>query len=172
MTFFGPGMSNSINVTAPGQTLTIALNGFMSLGQGPFSVMTERFDPMAHIISAVTLAGHPLAGWRYWRVYSIATNDIVIETGAYDQPAPGPLNYWGYYGSQRAVSKSWQQYLQYIQLQLGAQQGTSLGNTLDGKQLKNYYPFPGGPLLRGYWDYLGDFTNYILENVCHSTSCN
>ena len=27
-------------------------------------------------------------------------------------------------------------------------------------------------LLQGYWDYSGSFTNYILNNVCQSTSCN
>ena len=29
-----------------------------------------------------------------------------------------------------------------------------------------------GPLLNAYWDYSGNFTNYILNNVCQSTSCN
>ena len=104
MTFSGPGNSPAINVTGPGQVLTINLNGFVGDLQNAFSVMTERFDPTAHTISAVTLAGHPLAGWRYWRVYSIGTNDIVVETGAYDQPAPGPKNYIGYYVARGIVS--------------------------------------------------------------------
>jgi len=90
MTLTGPGNSTIINVTGPGQKLTITLEGWKSYLQNAFSVMTERFDPGEHTISAVTLQGHPLAGWRYWRVYSIGTNDVVIETGAYDQPAPGP----------------------------------------------------------------------------------
>ena len=27
-------------------------------------------------------------------------------------------------------------------------------------------------LIDGYWDYAGSLTNYILNNVCQSTSCN
>jgi hypothetical protein len=43
--------------------------------------MSERVDTTNNVISVVTLQGHPLAGWRYWRVYSIGTNDLVVETG-------------------------------------------------------------------------------------------
>ena len=86
-----------INVTTSGQVLQISLKGFNSALQKPFFVMTERVDSVNHVISVVTLKGHPLAGWRYWRVYSIGVNDVVIETGAYDEPAPGLANYAGYY---------------------------------------------------------------------------
>jgi hypothetical protein len=179
MTFatLGPGntYSNDINVTAPGQILTINLSGFTGLLQPPFQIMTERFDPTAHTISVVTLAGHPLAGWRYWRVYSIGTNDVVIETGAYDQPARGLQNYVGYYIASKVVFKGWQQYLRYIQTQLsGATQGPHLQDSLGGIVLQRYSPGWGrnGPLQSGYLDYFRDFTQYILNNVCQSTSCN
>jgi 6-phosphogluconolactonase (cycloisomerase 2 family) len=171
MTFTGPGNSNAIQVSGPGQVLTISLKGWPSWFRNPFSVMTERFDPVAHTISAVTLAGHPLAGWRYWRVYSIGPNDVVVETGAYDQPGPGPKNYWGYYGTRRVVSNGWKQYLQYIRVRLNAPQGSNLNGTLGGIKLRTY-SWPDGPPLSGYWDYFGDFTQYILSNVCQSTSCN
>lgn len=121
----------------------------------------------------MTLQGHPLAGWRYWRVYSIGTNDVVIETGAYDQPGPGIKNYAGYYIAKfdESISGGWQQYLQFIQEQLNAPQGTNLNGTLGGIKLRQY-DWPDGPLLQGYWDYAGDFTSYILNNVCQSSSCN
>ena len=77
--------------------------------QGPFLVRTERFDPAAHTISAVTLQGHPIAWWRYWRVFSPVTNDVVVETGAVDTHGPGPLNTAGYYWLQGIQLKSWQQ---------------------------------------------------------------
>jgi hypothetical protein len=32
--------------------------------------------------------------------------------------------------------------------------------------------FDPNALVDGYWDYGGDFTGYILNNVCQSTSCN
>jgi hypothetical protein len=119
------------------------------------------------VIAAVTLQGHPLAGWRYWRVYSIGTNDVVVETGAYDQPGPGLKNFAGYYIAQRDLSRGWQQYLAYIQKELNAPQGTHLSNSLGGIPLAPY-----SSLLQGYWDYGGSFTTYILNNVCQSTSCN
>jgi hypothetical protein len=171
MTFTGPGGAQNINVTGPGQTLTIALNGWKSSLQKPFQVLTERFDPTNHVISAVTLQGHPLAGWRYWRVYSIGTNDVVVETGAYDQPGPGILNYAGYYVAKGDLQRGWQQYLQFIQSRLHAAQGSKLGNTLGGITLRTYSG-ANPTLAEGYWDYAGDFTNYILNNVCQSTECN
>ena len=175
MTFTGPGGSNTVNVTGPGQILTITLKGFERFAQNPFQVMTERFDPTARTISVVTLAGHPLAGWRYWRVYSIGTNDVVIETGAYDQAGPGPKNFVGYYVATGSVFQGWRKYLQYIQSQLPGPppQGNNIQNSLGTPpiSLRNF-PVPHQPLVNGYWDYFGDFTQYILNNVCQSTSCN
>jgi IPT/TIG domain/Bacterial Ig-like domain (group 2)/Galactose oxidase, central domain len=170
MIFSGPGGA-PINVTGSGQQLNIALKGIPKLGQGPFSVLTERFDSVNHVISAVTLTGHPLAGWRYWRVYSIGTNDVVIETGAYDQPGPGLKNYAGYFLASSVVSRSWYDYLQFIQNDLHASQGSNLQGTLGGLQVP-LYPFDPDVLSEGYWDFPGVYTNYILNNVCQSTSCN
>ena len=167
MSFTTSSGSSNINVTGPGQILTIKLDGVNSVFQGPFSVLSERVDSVNNVIAAVTLQGHPLAGWRYWRVYSIGTNDVVIETGAYDQPGPGLKNFAGYYIGQRDVSRGWQQYLEYIQKQLNAPQGSHLSNSLGGIPLAPY-----SSLLQGYWDYSGSFTTYILNNVCQSTSCN
>ena len=155
-----------------GQKLTITLSGITGLLQAPFSVLTKRFDSTNHVISVVTLQGHPLAGWRYWHVYSIGTNDVVVETGAYDQPGPGPLNYAGYYVFQGVISRGWREYMQFIQRDIHASQGTHLRNSLGGITLDfTRVPFDPNALLNGYWDYWGDFTNYILNNVCQSTSC-
>ncbi len=124
----GLTFSNPVNVTGSGQILTITFTA-MPL---PFAVMTERFDPVAHIISVVTLQGHPLAGWRYWRVYSIGINDVVIETGAYDQPGPGFALYAGYYIFQGVVKKGWMGYLRNIQSRLNVPQGQHLNNSRAG----------------------------------------
>lgn len=168
-TFANPS-GGPINVTAPGQILTISLSGFAGILQPPFQVMTERVDPSANTISVVTLGGHPLAGWRYWRVYSIGTNDVVIETGAYDSPGPAPLNYVGYYVTIGTVKRAWSEYVRYIQHYLKAPAGTNLQNSLNGIALADLSPY-NGPLIDGYWDYSGKFTNYILQNVCQSTIC-
>jgi hypothetical protein len=168
-----------INVTAAGQVLQITLRGLNGSLQNPFSVQTERVDLTNDVLSVVTLEGHPLAGWRYWRVYSIGTtsdgkNDMVIETGAYDQPGPGPKNYAGYYISRGDIAGGWAQYLRFIQQALKAPQGSNLHNTLGGTQIINYFPNQWEPrtLIDGYWDYAGSLTNYILNNVCQSTTCN
>jgi hypothetical protein len=96
---------------------------------------------------------------------------VVIETGAYDQPAPGRLNFWGYYYGLNLVSKGWDHYLQFIQNNISAPQGSNLHNTVGGIPLKEY-PWRPISLLGGYWDYDGDFTNYLLNNICQSTACN
>lgn len=176
MNFAVPLSSGPINVTAPGQVLTITLRGWRGVAQSPFSVVTERVDTTADTISVVTLQGHPLAGWRYWRVYSVGTsnglNDVIIETGAYDQPAPGFKNYAGYYITKGDVLFGWQQYLQTIQTTLNASQG--LLNTLGEPAISlRSSPAGNGPLYKGYFDYAGDFTGHILYNVCLSTTwCN
>jgi hypothetical protein len=153
-------------------TPTHRVSGFIP--QRPASMAaSERFDPGNHIISAVTLEGHPLAGWRYWRVYSIGANDVVIETGAYDQPGPGLKNYVGYYLGQGTVSQGWREYMQFILRDLHASQGTHLRSSLGGIPLMFLPSKPYNPnsLMDGYWDYWGDFTNYILTDVCGSGSC-
>ena len=174
---FGAAGGAPINVTAPGQFLQITLKGFDGVLLSIFNVMTERVDVANHVISVVTLAGHPLAGWRYWRVYSVGVNDVVIETGACDQPGPGVnvldrlANYAGYYIAQGSQVKGWEDMLNNIRINL---QSPPLGSTtrtsLGGIPLRPGYI--GAGLLPGYWDRFGDFTNYILNNVCLSTVCN
>ena len=91
-------------------------------------------------------------------------NDVVIETGAYDQPAPGLKNYTGYFVTRRVLSFGWKQYLQYIMGQLHAQQGSNLHGKLGGITVRGY-EWPDGPLLSGYWDYFGDFTQIGRAHV-------
>jgi hypothetical protein len=135
-------------VTGINQTLTFTLHGIASLGQGPFSVRISRFDPASYTMVAVTQQGHPLDGWRYWRVFSVGTNDIVIETGAADRPHPGPLNYVGYYLVNGQL-KVWQEFLQFIQRDLKAPQGTN----------------PQDNIVKGTRTF---DLNYILQNICLS----
>src|SRR6185437_2256834 len=90
------------------------LQGIAQLGQGPFKVQTERVDVGNHVISVVTLDGHPLAGWRYWRVYSVDTNDIVIETAAVDTSGPGGKRSAGYWIFAGQVTAMWANYLRHI----------------------------------------------------------
>jgi hypothetical protein len=133
-------------ITAVGQKITFVLHGVAALGQGPFSVRINRLDPASHTMVAVTQKGHPLDGWRYWRVFSVGTNDIVIETGAADRPHPGPLNYIGYYLANGQL-RVWQEFLQFIRRDLHAAQGSN----------------PQYNLVKGTRNY--DLT-YILQEMC------
>jgi len=132
----GFSLNAPVEVTGPNQVLTIRLRAFPLL----MPVMTERFDPVDHIISVVTLLGHPLAGWRYRHVYSIGTNDVVVETGGYDQPAPGIFSYAVYFIFEGTVKRSWMEYLEYIQKALGVSQGTHLTTSLGDKRLGDLRP--------------------------------
>lgn len=170
-TFTSPQTGNSINVIPPpGQILGITLSGWARFVQDTFYVKTRRVDTINHVISVVTLAGHPLAGWRYWRVYSIGTNDVVIETGGYDSAGPGLKRYAGYYITIGTIKQAWKEYMLYIQTSLNAPQGSNIKTSLGGIALGDL-SLRNGPLVNGYWDYSGAFTNYILNNVCQSTAC-
>jgi hypothetical protein len=159
-----PGPDN-INVTGPNQILSVTLRGILAPHLQPtFSVATERFDPVNHVISVVTLQGHPLAGWRYWRVYSIGTNDVVIETGAYDTPGPGNKNFVGYFLGQGTISRSWREFMEYIRAQ--PDMNTSPGFFHPVIYVGSQGPVPVQTLLNGLWDYTGVYTDYLLNNVC------
>ena len=175
-------------VTAAGQDITFALNSFVSyvlypwgcgpLGdlpcgplQGPFTVQTERFDPSADTISVVTMTGHPLAGWRYFRVFAVGTNDLVVETGAVDtyaggghffSPAARPLNWAGYYIFRNKQLKIWEEDLRYIL--------RDIQMNLDSKAVQGSNPQYN--IVKGIWDPQTPSQSYILNNVCQSTSCN
>jgi hypothetical protein len=146
---------------------------WLGLGQGPFSVQTERFDTTANAISAVTLQGHPLAGWRYWRVYSVGTNDLVIETGAADVSAADngdqspdayiDLSYYIFRGKQ---IKIWQEYLQFILNNLrDPRNQTGDPNATQGSN-------PAYNNVGGEWNPISPSLTNILYNVCLAASCN
>jgi hypothetical protein len=135
-------------VTQAGQVVTFILHSVPALGQGPFSARISRLDPSTHTLVAVCQKGHPLDGWRYWRVFSIGTNDVVIETGAADRAHPGPLNYIGYYLANGQM-KVWEEYLQFIKRDLNVPQGPhSQWNIVNGTRQFDL--------------------NYILQNMCLS----
>lgn len=149
------------NVTAPNQKLTVTLSGLMSVGQGPFKIETERVDPTASTVSVVTVVGHPLAGWRYWRTYSVGTNDVVIETGAVDTSGPGLKNYVGYFLFKAQQKKMWKEYLGYILFNIRALDS----NAVQGTQIQYN-------ILKGVWDPSTPTQSDILNNVCQASSCN
>jgi hypothetical protein len=137
--------------------------------QDPFSVQVERFDSTADTLSVVTLSGHPLAGWRYWRVFSVGTNDIVVETGAVDtyfgseNPKVHPLNWAGYYIFRGDQLKTWEEDLRYIlrdivqkHIDPRAVQGTNAQYNIVG----------------GAWNPQSPSQTQILNNVCQQPTCN
>ena len=95
--------------------VTFRMNVFLlDAVNGAFSVAITQFAPTTLTLSAVTLDGHPIAGWRYWRVYSDQPGHVWIETGAHEGPGPGPLNFAGYYAFTGVQLNVWYQYMSYI----------------------------------------------------------
>lgn len=124
-------------VSAVGQRVTFTLNVPLAGLQGPFSVEIVRFDSVNRTIAAKTimdgvamdpLKGHPLEGWRYWRVSQVTQGEVMVETGAVDRPARVPnvsmlnsflnwVNFNLFNQSQRVI---WQEYLTHIVDELNA----------------------------------------------------
>ena len=86
----------------------------MAAGQAPFYVTVKKFVNKSgqegegdHFFSVVTMGGHPLAGWRFWRVFRIS-GGIVVQTGAVDKPARwfGQLGN-GVFGARSDVLNLW-----------------------------------------------------------------
>lgn len=164
------------DITASGQTVQFTMQGLLGslfgsrpmiqigLGQGPFSVQTERFDTSADTMSAVTLQGHPLAGWRYWRAYSIGTNDVVVETGSVDTWGPSGKDFLGYWVFHYSQLKLWREYLQFILSDLRTRQNNGDPNAAQG--INPAYR------VEGVWNPGSPSPNDILYQVCQSSTCN
>jgi len=119
-------------VTGEGQKLTFTLHGGVSLVRAPFSVRTKRYDTQGHAIAVVTLQGHPLRGYRFWKVFSPdnVPGHYVLQTGALDQPGPGFADDFGSWVDQLAylVGESkqlgiWQEYLEDAVQKSGGHEG-------------------------------------------------
>ena len=162
-------------VTAVGQIITFDLLGNIPVALAnvcapfifdgictppyPFSVKVKGLDTTSQILSVVTLQGHPLRGRRYWRVFSIRTNDVVVETGAIDTSGPGPQNYIGYFLAKADQIKVWQEDLQYILAQLKKNDGTQQGAN------------PTVNVVKGEWN--DALKQYVWNFVCESVNwCN
>lgn len=79
------------NVDGIGDDVRFEMRGWKGYLQDRFTVRVKRYEPnMAepekYLFSIVTMSDHPLAGWRYWRVYRSSPSTVVIETGAVDKP--------------------------------------------------------------------------------------
>jgi hypothetical protein len=153
-----------VNVTDLNQVIDVHLRGFTGLLQRPFSILTERFDATNHVISVVTVKGHPLSGWRYWRVYSgQQSNEVIIETAAYDGPGPGMKNFSGYFIAQGTVSRAWRELLDYLQKQ---QDLNAAPMGIPVFDLAGQGPVSVVKLRNGLWDMNRTYRDYVLYNVC------
>jgi RHS repeat-associated protein len=79
-------------VTGVGERIGWDMPFFEDLGQADFYVNSVKYSdnpsgtgPQDHFFAVETLKGHPLKGWRFWRVHKV-DNDTVVETGAVDEP--------------------------------------------------------------------------------------
>jgi hypothetical protein len=100
----------------------------------------------------MTDPNHPLAGWRYWRAFTVTGGHIRVETGAIDVPAPGIKNFFGFWISRGQQLDTWRQYMDHIWSVLNASNGAS--RLVDG---------PREGYLSGVWEF---DKAYIIENIC------
>lgn len=73
------------SVDSVGDKLTWTMPDFpYSLGQAAFDVKVDKLDATNRFVSVVTLGGHPLSGFRFWRVIATSgqSRDFTVETGA------------------------------------------------------------------------------------------
>jgi RHS repeat-associated protein len=80
------------DVTGRDGVVTFDMFGTLNIhefGQADFDVKVTKFDSANRTFVARTLAGHPLAGWRLWRVREAGANDLIVETFAVAHPVTG-----------------------------------------------------------------------------------
>ena len=75
-------------VDSVGQVVTCELIGPIGYGQPAFSVESIRFDAASRTLAVKTLPGHPLLGWRYWRVSSPAAGQVKVELAQWTSLLP------------------------------------------------------------------------------------
>jgi RHS repeat-associated protein len=73
-------------VRGRGSVLEFSLPGWRGAARPPFRVRVINYEPN-EIFSVVTLKGHPLAGYRFWRVLEGENGNIVVQTGAVEHVA-------------------------------------------------------------------------------------
>lgn len=105
-------------VTGVGERIGWDMPFFTDVGQADFYVESVKFadnangtGPGDHFFAVETLKGHPLRGWRFWRVYQ-AENDIVVETGAVDEPNGAVGRLKAQAGGNDAIMRLWEGLLQ------------------------------------------------------------
>jgi hypothetical protein len=161
------------NVTAVGQVLRFTLASWAGSFQGPFDVVTVRYDPDSRVIVVETVDipsdpyhGHPLMGWRYFKVHQPEPNRIAVETGALSRPA---LEFNPALGVYRWVAFGLDKYFFGDELQLWEQMLVNVHTAL------NEAPYPGATvstsdypgLVGGKWDWMDK--KYIIGNLCGET---
>ena len=81
----------NLPVSGTDQIIGWDVNGLAELGQADIFVRTVKYTsnqsgsgPGDHFFAVETMKGHPLKGWRFWRVYDDG-GAMIVETGAVDE---------------------------------------------------------------------------------------
>jgi RHS repeat-associated protein len=121
-----PIIEGADEVSAVDQKVTfnfdhIGINSFFVLGplmgngQADFSVRVRKFSEQDKYFAVETLSGHPLIGYRGWRVFT-RNDKMVLQTFAIEHPVPAEqwklTWFWG--AGQKVMRKYWDQQLMSI----------------------------------------------------------
>jgi alpha-tubulin suppressor-like RCC1 family protein len=102
-------------VSSVGERVTFTMRPFyIRFFQDPFQVEVIRYSAADRTIAVRTINPvHPLFGWRYWHVFA-STNGVTIETGAYDRPASGVMNFLGSFVAHEDQVGIWREYMDFV----------------------------------------------------------
>ena len=146
------------NISAVGNELTFMMQDpNIAPWRPPFKVKVVRYDAAAYTIAVETLPGHPLVGWRYFRVFQHTPGKLVLETGAMDDAAPGFVNLVGFYAARYGtggMTEVWRQHFENVL----ANMATSISGASRGTD-----PPYDLSLTAGKWDWN---KQYIMTHVC------
>lgn len=82
------------DLSSVGQAVAFTMNSwFHFAGQATFEVEVIRLDHAQREVVVQTVAGHPLAGYRYWGVDRVNGGDLIIRTFSVEHPAT-PLDWF------------------------------------------------------------------------------
>lgn len=155
-----------------GQRLIFSLT---NVPQGDFAVDIVRFDPASYTITAATVPGgiingHPLLGWRYWKVFANGEG-VTVETGSLDRPAVecDPIvqayRWVGFLADRCCLGtqlRMWQEQLLDVVNGLNKDRAPGLELPIGAVEKLR---FDGSPyLVPGKWEWMDK--RYILQNIC------
>ena len=99
------GVDSEVSFDMQNQLLNLA-GHFRETGQGDFDVRVIKYNRAERMFTVRTLAGHPLAGYRLWRVKEVG-GDVIVETFSVEHAATFMDSFKRYAGGLSGMYATW-----------------------------------------------------------------